>query len=95
MDAWECFNELNDPEFPSGWGPDLWFEGYCIKTKRVKNANLAVIDLFLVDQVPFATTMNTTSIGMMPQVTEWKKSTSRNFELHRTRFDGTQKTGCL
>lgn len=96
MDAWECFYELNDPRFPTGLGADIWFEGYCIKTNRVKNANLAVIDWFLVDHLALPSTRATVSqeFDVEAQITDWKDPNSRNFTLVRT-YVGDSRDVCV
>jgi hypothetical protein len=44
IDAWSCFYELADSEFPSGWGMDVWYYDYC--AKRPNLGKLAIIDKY-------------------------------------------------
>jgi hypothetical protein len=46
MEAWNCWWEMQDTQFPSGWGADVWFWDYCVTQKRVKNSKIAIIDEF-------------------------------------------------
>ena len=45
-EAWACFYELADSEYPSGWGMDIWFYDYCISAKRIRETRMGVLDLF-------------------------------------------------
>ena len=44
IDAWSCFLELDDTEFPGGWGMDVWYYDYC--GKRPNLGKLAIIDKY-------------------------------------------------
>jgi hypothetical protein len=44
IDAWQCFYELIDTEYPSGWGLDVWFWNHCINSGRIPEGKMGIID---------------------------------------------------
>ncbi len=58
LKAWECFYELVDAQYPSGWGMDVWYFDYCVNTGRVDD-KIGVIDIIHVTHNPFMS--NTTN----------------------------------
>jgi hypothetical protein len=85
-DTWECFYDLVDTEFPTGWGIDLWFYDYCITSNRIHNATMGLIDTMHVQHNPF-NLQSTHLTGAIPNITEqvvnWRET--RNVELRETR----------
>lgn len=79
MDAWSCWYEMNDLEFPHGWGTDLWFQEYCLEKNRLdakKRKTMAVIDKFVAINHNFATSMSGTHSQftlLREQLKAWKK----------------------
>lgn len=45
VDAWDCMWELVDTEYLSGWGVDIWYHEYCVKSGKVQNSRLGVLDV--------------------------------------------------
>lgn len=82
-DVWRCFYDLVDTEFPSGWGIDMWYHDYCIESKRVTNASMAVIDTMYVQHNPYQlkSTHHTQDIAL--QAENWKEF--HNVHLKETR----------
>jgi hypothetical protein len=53
INAWECFYELVDTEYPSGWGLDMWFWHHCIDSGRIGEGKLGIIDTMKIIHNPF------------------------------------------
>ena len=87
IDAWECWYEMSDLEFPSGWGTDLWFHEYCVESKRIptNRKNMAVIDKYVAINREFSTTMqgNHKEFELLrAQVSTWKKQRGITFSTY-------------
>jgi hypothetical protein len=52
INAWKCFYELIDTEYPSGWGLDMWFWNHCIKSGRIKEGKMGIIDTMIIVHNP-------------------------------------------
>lgn len=77
LDAWKCFYELLDTEYPSGWGVDVWYYNYCVQSGRVTD-RMAIIDSMIAHLNPyqFETTMggNSAMAELMAQQAEaWER----------------------
>jgi hypothetical protein len=53
IDAWQCFYELIDTEYPSGWGLDVWFWNHCIKSGRIQEGKMGIIDIMKIVHNPY------------------------------------------
>jgi hypothetical protein len=84
IDAWNCIYELVDTEFPSGWGIDLWFWDYCIKSGRLPAMSMTVIDTYQGWHDPYneAVVNNHSRELMNAQEKHWMKT--RNIKLKQT-----------
>ena len=87
MDAWECIYDLVDTEYPSGWGPDIWFYRYCLHGGKVKNTRLGLIETMKIIHNPYG--LETTNLAgqkphdiMVAQEKAWVKE--RGIKLVRT-----------
>jgi hypothetical protein len=73
INAWRCYNEMFDTEFPSGFGTDLWFYNYCVVDKKIVRKNQsAIIDKYSVHHNPY--NWHTTHVGgeHQDQADSWK-----------------------
>jgi len=78
-EAWECFYDLIDTEYPSGWGLDLWFYDYC---KDKIHGEIAILDTFYAQHNPYAlSSLNGKDVGgmMAGQENAWREE--RNITL--------------
>lgn len=89
VDAWSCFYELIDTEYPSGWGIDIWFHEYCMATKRITRTSsdgycLGVMDgQFVVHAAfPSSNTVDKSVEYVHGQENSWKEL--RNITLVNT-----------
>lgn len=87
LDAWECWYEMIDTEFPSGWGTDVWFWGYCVTSGKLPNAKLGIIDTQTIvhTKLPSTNAGTNPSYLMEAQVASWAKE--RNITLARHSFN--------
>jgi len=53
INAWQCFYELIDTEYPSGWGLDVWFWHRCINSGRIQEGKMGIIDTMKIVHNPF------------------------------------------
>lgn len=53
INAWKCFYELIDTEYPSGWGLDMWFWHHCINNGRIQEGKMGIIDTMKIVHNPF------------------------------------------
>jgi len=73
IDAWRCWWELSDTEFPSGWY-DLFMNKYCFSQNAAGNHSMGVMDIQYAVHEKFPST-NTPSARIIfnKQLQSWKK----------------------
>jgi hypothetical protein len=53
INAWQCFYELIDTEYPSCCGLDVWFWHRCINSRRIQEGKMGIIDTMKTVHNPF------------------------------------------
>lgn len=84
IDAYECWYQLNDSQYPSGWGVHLWFYDYCVRLKKLKNPRMGILDFQFISLLeekllPNRIEAKTKQTWMNAQIENWRKH--RNVSL--------------
>jgi hypothetical protein len=64
INTWQCFFELNDTEYPSCCGLDVWFWHRCINSRRIQEGKMGIIDTTKIVHNPFHLSTTNGLIGI-------------------------------